>query len=188
MIIQVAGTNGSGKSTVVRAVMDAGSARPVEEDGRVRGYAVALPGTGPFLHVVGEYGHAATGGCDTIKSVVDIYARVAEAADQGCHVLFEGIRALNQTRGPRLVAQVRVPFVVLLLEVPLGTALRSIDARRAARGDAAFAADTRDVTNNHVRARNYAARMRDAGARVVRATRAEAPGRILAMLRGAAPA
>jgi hypothetical protein len=184
LIIQVVGTNGAGKSTVVRSVMAAGAQTPVEREGKVQGYDVTLPGVDPLLHVLGAY-DAPTGGCDTIKSVIEIYARVAQASGEGCHVLFEGIRALNQTRGPVLASQVAEPFVVLLLDTPLGVSLQSINVRRNAKGSGAFTADTRDIENNHTRARNYAARMRDVGAKVVRASRDTAPPVILDLLRSA---
>lgn len=188
MIIQVAGTNGAGKSTVIRAVMAAGSEISVEVDGKPAGHELRLPEVQTLVRIIGPYGSAATGGCDSIKSVLTILERVTWSAAAGYHVIFEGIRALNQTRGPAL-AEVAIgdgiPYIVLLLTTPLGVSLQSIDTRRAARGDAAFAADTRDIENNHIRARNFAARMRDAGAKVVRASRDEAPAKILDLLRSA---
>lgn len=180
MIIQIVGTNGAGKSTVVRAI----AAR-----GRIAGQYVdcvdlRLPGVGDLVRIVGPYPEGvATGGCDALKSLDKVYELVRRGVAEGHSVLFEGAgHTMNQTRGPALLYELGVPFAVVLLTTTLGTCLDGIAARRAERGVGPLE-DDYNVRNNYGRAQNYAVRMRDAGARVVRTSRGEAPDRILELLR-----
>ena len=172
MIIQVAGTNGSGKSTVVQQVL----ASATEQ----LGSAVRLLGVQELVGVVGDYGQAPSGGCDGLKPD-EAYHRVAAAAQKFDHVLFEGIFVMNQTRGPLLLQELGLPWTVVLLMTTMGTCLSSINQRRAVRA-AGDLRNLRNVENNYKRAQNYTARMRDVGARVIRVSREAAPARILAVL------
>lgn len=111
MIVNIRGTHGSGKSTLVREVMKrfdtaarerlgdspAISTLVLSKEGRKRpiGYKVANP-FGAVIHVVGHY-ETACGGCDSISVVDEAYEEVLKAHKKGCHVLFEGILAQHST-------------------------------------------------------------------------------------------
>lgn len=178
MIIQVAGTNGSGKSTVVRTVMEKfGPCEAREDKGCVVGYTL---GEDAMVGVVGPYA-APTGGCDAMDPG-EAFRRIAEAAELCGHVLFEGIFVMNQTSSPALLAKLGLPWVVLLLDTPLATCQRSIDHRRRLRGEGRPLGNLRNIQSNYGRARNYTARMRDAGASVRRISRDDAPGEIIRLL------
>lgn len=181
MIVQVAGTNGAGKSTAVRAVMAAG--RVLHEDERWSD--VELPGVAPLVRVLGRYrGGVATGGADVLKSLSVVHQLACEGCAIGRRVLWEGGPRpyMNQTAGPLFLSGLAWPYVLVLLTTSLGDCLGGIDARRAARGDSPLP-DPADVRGSHLRAQHYAARMRDAGAELVRCGRDGAPDRILELLR-----
>lgn len=183
MIIQIVGTNGAGKSTVVRAVMAVGACHRVQEDKKLLGYYLTVPQVRRQVFVVGPY-EAPTGGCDAIKSLGKTYDLIGCAVRANKSVLFEGAsHTMNQTRGPVFVTEVGVPFVVVLLTTPLGVCLDGIDARRAERG-ASSLVSMEHVRSSYKRAQNYAARMREVGAGVVRVSREAAPGAVLELLRG----
>ena len=98
-----------------------------------------------------------------------------EAHGVGHHVVFEGLFAMNQTRGPALAAELYREITVLLLTTPLAICYASINERRA-KGGLGELPKTRyhNTENNYVRARNYTSRMREAGARVKRISREQA--------------
>lgn len=182
MIIQVAGTNGAGKSTVVRAVLASG----VVQNTTDTGCDLRLSQVDGTIRIPGRYGDHATGGCDQFKSVNEIHDKIREGLQNCHHVVWEGGTShggLNQTRGPHLVEELGVSYIVVLLTTPYGQCLDGINARRAEIGRAPLPDDT-DIRSNFLRARNYAARMRDAGARVIRVSREDAPKRIVNLLRG----
>jgi hypothetical protein len=191
MIVQIAGTSGSGKTHVVRELMDWVVAH---RDGELYerfsgpdhkttiGYDILSPIYMKPLHVVGSY-EAASGGCDSIKDVSTIYEWVRDAHERGHNVLFEGLFAMNQTRGPAMARELPGMVTVLLLTTPLATCFASIDDRRSLKGlEKLPALRHKNTKANYVRARNYTARMREAGARVYRVSREEALPRLWGLL------
>ena len=152
MIINLRGTNGSGKSTVARDLIE----RQMKLD-RVPGehpisgrYLTVLldatkVNTGGPRHVVGYHlpefdlcvvGRYETdcGGCDGIKTQDLIYAAVTAAAKRYRNVLFEGVivstifeRYLTLSRA--LVRSKAGPFVWAYLDTPGELCLRRIQAR-----------------------------------------------------------
>lgn len=134
MILNVRGTGGAGKSTLVREVMarypsmDAvyafGRRRPV-------GYHCARP-VGRSLFVVGHY-ETPCGGADTLPSpdaAYDLIERTAPLAD----VMFEGIITQDDVRRCVALAQ-HHEVLVLALDVPIDLCLASIQDRRRKRND-----------------------------------------------------
>lgn len=185
-IIQIAGTSGSGKSTTVRRVLAQATEQvPEFEEGRARpiSYRIALPGVTSPLFLLGHY-EAPTGGCDTIHDVAKICRLVEEKSRVG-HVLFEGLFAMNHTRGPLLARALGVEnFVLVRLNTPLEICFNRIDQRRAAEGKGPLES-RKNTEGNNVRAGNYAAKMSFIGVRVHRVTSNEAPELILGLLREA---
>jgi predicted kinase len=188
MIIQLAGTSGSGKSYVMRKVFEeAGIRTPLWEEGRKQpiGYLMRLRDVKPPVFVPGHY-EAPTGGCDTIKDVERIYELVEQHHRAGEHVLFEGLYAMNHTRGPALVRALGKPspFTIIRLTTELVDCARRINERRREAGnDKALA--PKHTSANHTRAVNYASKMQLAGAAFAKASSDDAPALILSLLRSA---
>ena len=86
MIIQVRGTSGSGKTTVVRKVMERmGDWEPFYKEGRRKPLGYTWPG----CMVLGHY-EIDCGGCDTIGSAPKVYDTIIELKPK-IHVLSEGL-------------------------------------------------------------------------------------------------
>lgn len=105
MILQIRGTSGSGKTTVMRALYAAAECVPIKHETMLRGGTKVLLSQGLWLDVplfiVGPYSldNGATGGCDRISKIeqviklVDSVATITQAKN-GWHtgiVCFEGL-------------------------------------------------------------------------------------------------
>lgn len=91
MIISLRGTNGAGKSTIVRQIMKSYSTMTqIEYPGRRHptGYILTSPGLVP-LFVPGHY-EIANGGIDTLQSLDYAYSLIETHAGLGMNVLAEG--------------------------------------------------------------------------------------------------
>lgn len=128
MIINVRGTNGSGKSTVAKTIIDRYGGRP---DHSQPIYEVPLTRK---LTILGSY-HTACGGCDTIKTVKEVIDRATAAARYG-DVLFEGI-LISTTYGAvgEWSTQYGDDFVFAFMSTPLDTCIARVEARRRAAGN-----------------------------------------------------
>jgi len=176
VLINIAGTNGSGKSTVVRWLLDqAATKEPLMVEGRSipMGYDLTLPKVKGIVHVMGAY-EVPTGGCDTIKNIDVAFKHLERQNGMGKHVVYEGAFVMNMTRGPAFARALADPLYILLLTTPLAACFQAIAARRSEQGEGAFV-QRKNIEGHHVRAQNYAAKMRQAGARVRRVSREEAP-------------
>jgi thymidylate kinase len=133
MIINVRGTSGSGKSHLVRHIM---GLYPEKEAVRLPGrkqpwYYICRNGQGtPELAVIGHY-ETACGGCDTVPSLDKVYELVQEHAAAGRHVMFEGLLLTNEVTRTKALPDCRVIF----LDISVEECLRSVNARRRARGE-----------------------------------------------------
>lgn len=141
MIINIRGTSGSGKSTIVRALMDSFEERePLVQSGRRQpiGYLCAGPylASSPAaltLAVVGHY-ETACGGCDTISKMDEIFGLVRDYHDRATHVVFEGLLISADVNRTLALHEDGFPlFVVALDKVPLEVCLASVNERRLAR-------------------------------------------------------
>lgn len=186
MIIQLRGTSGSGKSTVVQAIMDDATQRlRVREAGRKQpiGYILTVPWANGRIAVPGHY-ETACGGCDTIPSMDKVFEKVETGRMCEPHVLFEGLLASEEVR--RTVAlHERFPgqLRVLLLTTPVEQCLEGIRDRRAARGDERPLKE--DNTRNRVKVINRACeRLTQAGVTVIRTNRDDALALVREMLCG----
>ena len=130
MIINLRGTNGSGKSTIVREVMGHLQMHPffIEKRRRPIGYY----STEPKVWVVGHY-ETDCGGCDTITSLDNVYDEIHHAVAKGFNVLYEGIMASGEYRRCAELHKTGHDIRVIALDVPIETCLESIQLRRAGR-------------------------------------------------------
>ena len=135
MIINIRGTHGSGKSTLVRNIMGRYEECTAQHiDGRKRpfGYLCRKPDVIP-LWIPGSYENA-TGGCDTIPDVSIMFSAIKAMHMNRYHVLFEGI--LAQHSFPRIVEVTKLALtVVIVLDTSVVECVDSVQARRNERGD-----------------------------------------------------
>jgi hypothetical protein len=186
MIIQICGTNGSGKSTIVDKVFDLATDRQDiidDNTGKTRGYEMFV-GSHPLV-VPGMYHNITARGCDAIKDMQYNLETVRQAHLGGYHVLFEGIRMMNHTRGLAFFRELGYNnLTLLLLDTPLAECVRSIMARRVATGkDQNRLALSKDIEGTITRSRNYAAKLRMQGARLVKVSRDSALDVVLEALK-----
>jgi hypothetical protein len=137
MIINVSGTHGSGKSTLVGMIKDLFEvADPIQySPPKKKPYGYLCRGGEHGLqetYILGSY-ETPTGGCDTISKVEDMYETIRiNAFDR--HVLFEGILAQHSTSRYLEVAK-QFKTVSIVLATPVDVAIASVMERRAERGN-----------------------------------------------------
>ena len=136
MIINIRGTSGSGKSTVVKSLLNCREelVHPHFVEGRKRplGYWVEHPAR--RIAVIGHY-ETACGGCDTIPNMDRIFELITQCHKMGAHVLFEGLLVSAEGRRTIELGE-RVgwdQFVVLRLTTDLEECVESINQRRRAK-------------------------------------------------------
>lgn len=196
-VINLRGTSGAGKSTVVTRVMALYPERvpvPRPKGKRPAAYVLRRPGAPP-LFVPGHY-ETACGGCDTLKTVDEVYTMVRGAVEAGSDVLYEGIMVQDDLR--RAVAldqwvklRNMVPpdggsedpegIHVIRLTTPIELSLAAVRARREARGE------TKPLNEKNTRARHetqvrMVGRLITAGVAVDELDREQAYARVCALL------
>jgi thymidylate kinase len=136
VIVSIRGTHGSGKSTIVKKIIERykGMALSPNVKGRCEGYMMDLPGVGT-LAVIGSY-HNACGGCDGIQPYSLILDRIREYAHHSNHVLFEGA-LVSSSYGSvgHLMNEYSPDSTFAFLDTPVEECLRRIKERRAAKGN-----------------------------------------------------
>lgn len=160
MIINIRGTNGSGKSTIAKKFIQQYS--HVEIFGvsgprRPEAYKVRLPGR--WLYVVGSY-QSATGGIDALPlGAIELVALLEKYRKLG-HVLFEGVVVSTYfgAVGAWLQAH-KDEAVVGFLDTSLDVCLASIEARTGE------ASRTKNVESKVKAIENVRLRMNDLGIR-----------------------
>jgi hypothetical protein len=133
MIVNIRGTSGSGKTTIVRRIMElCGPPAPLGGTER-RPYGYLLAGPGADLYVVGSYENVC-GGCDGIKTQDEVCERVRGASAQG-DVLFEGLLISHLfSRYASLARELSpTPFIFAFLDTPLEVCLQRVQDRRLQR-------------------------------------------------------
>jgi len=137
MLINLRGTSGSGKSTIIRQVMelyDTKNAVRLKGDERKQpiGYSLSkkmAKGNDKLLAVLGHY-ETNCGGCDTITSMDKIYEQVRAAADTSYDVLFEGLLLSAEVNRTLALHTDGYPLLVIGLDTPLELCLSSVNGRR----------------------------------------------------------
>ena len=144
MIINIRGTSGSGKSSLVRKLLlnpvYTGRTRCYEKDRKQPiGYVYHRSDNRPNLAVIGHY-ETDCGGCDTISKMEHIFDLVKKSASAGMDVVFEGLLiSADVKRTTELwqwLQEREAPFaakpgmLVVALDVPLEVCLASVNERR----------------------------------------------------------
>jgi hypothetical protein len=134
-IVSIRGTHGSGKSTIVKKIIDKYAGRPLNPNARgaCAGYYATLP-NGETVYIVGSY-HNACGGCDGIQPYSDII-QLMEAAERlyQPHILLEGA-LVSSSYGSIGHWMNERDGVFAFLDTPLEVCLERIKTRRAAKGN-----------------------------------------------------
>lgn len=138
MIINIRGTSGSGKSTIVRKLLDNFPHTPVWDNSskpKVLGYQLDDLG-GRRVRIVGKY-ETPCGGCDGIKTQDEVEQRVRDWHELGYDVLFEGLLISHiYGRWAKLAKDVGTGNMLFaFLDTPLEVCLERVKARRVARGN-----------------------------------------------------
>lgn len=167
MFVNIRGTGGSGKSTVVRRVMELYAEKhPQFIEGRRQPIGYRLNRADSALRPLFVPGHyeTACGGCDTIKTPDDVYKLLHSAFDIGADGLYEGIIVQDDvTRALDFAKLVgRENFLVIGLTTPLDVCLQGIQARRDDRGDTREL-NPKNTTSRADRVKRSLSRLSDAG-------------------------
>lgn len=187
MIIQLRGTSGSGKSTVVRSVMMRyGAARQkVMREGRKQPIAYVLPNKTPggrSLLIVGHY-ETACGGCDTLPSYDASIEIVRKGHEHGFDVLFEGLLISGEVARCAKLHEDGLPYVSLGLETPLDVCVDSINQRRRAKDPDKPDVNPRNTEAKFKTVQGAMRKLSERGVRTEWVTRDTALDRILELLR-----
>lgn len=144
MIVNLRGTHGAGKSTVIQRILCAFPHQVIMEPGgkKIWGYNVSLPLR--KLVIVGPY-HTACGGCDAIQPYSEIWPRVEEAYRDVGNVLFEGA-LISCSYGSIGLSSEKYGsnFVFATLDTPLDLCIARVNLRREAKGKLPLS-DTKNI-------------------------------------------
>lgn len=131
-IINVRGTSGSGKTWIVKAIMEKYPAiEPIHEEGRKKPLVYECKAVGVLpLIVLGHY-DTACGGCDTLKTRDQVFGLARDWHAKGYNVLFEGLMI-----GGEVNRTVELPdCTVINLTTDVGICVQSVIDRRLAAGN-----------------------------------------------------
>jgi hypothetical protein len=140
MICNIRGTNGAGKSHLVRTILDEAKRNSHEwfewcENGREHPVMTEVRfQSGGGLVVPGHY-DVPCGGCDTLKTVDEAYDWVKLGAHSGRYnVLYEGILVTDDVSRAIEISR-QMELVVIALTTPVNACVEAVRARRRARGN-----------------------------------------------------
>jgi thymidylate kinase len=133
MLINVRGTSGAGKTTVVRALMAQCSHKAIYGvlPRLPEAYELTLPRCDPVF-VIGPY-LTPCGGCDRIQPFALVPQLIEKYARQG-HVVFEGL-LMSTFYGAIGKLMEMWDSVVMFLDTPLELCIERVEARRRAAGN-----------------------------------------------------
>jgi molybdopterin-guanine dinucleotide biosynthesis protein len=156
LIFQIRGAMGSGKTTLMRQLMDRmtdlnpvartvkpNSSRPEAYRGKLDGLRVAV--LGPYT--------ATCGGMDAINSVdesLDLIARYATGRSRADLVLYEGMMLghIYGRHGAAMIALHKNNHLFTFLNTPLDKCIQRVRERRAARGASSVDFDAKNVVQS----------------------------------------
>lgn len=143
-IVQVRGTNGSGKTTTARQYLDQLPNTPVHLEGKTKRdgtpkishYVIDVPNLERPVALIGEYSNTC-GGLDTVSTKEEVEARVRHALADGCHILMEGLLLSKTGPGGYLPPIMRElgQYVNLYLDTDVEECVRRVKQRRLEAGN-----------------------------------------------------
>src|SRR5262245_48356036 len=134
MLINLRGTSGSGKSTVVRNLMAQTGCKPIYGALGLRlpeAYQLKLPQP---VYVLGPYTTACGGGCDQVQPFALIPEMIERYAKRGC-VIFEGLLMSTFFGEVGRLLMETGDSAVMFLDTPLRICIDRVKARRRAAGN-----------------------------------------------------
>ena len=138
MIISIRGTNGSGKSTIIRTLLKEHKHKPIYGVLGPRmpeAYEVKVPRSKAPVYVLGPY-VTSSGGCDSVQPYELIIELIEKYGAKG-HVVFEGVIVTSvYGRVGILLEKWGMSAVFMFLDTTLETCLERIEARRGRPRDA----------------------------------------------------
>lgn len=183
MIINIRGTHGSGKSTVVKSILDRYPNAPIMGTGKKpEGYKLTIPWIDRPLYIVGAY-MTACGGCDAIQPYSLIWPRVIELARRG-HVIFEGALVSNSYGNiGRDSEEFGDQFVFAFMNTPLEVCIARILKRRAEKGNTSLFDPNKSVVRIYKSCQSVLDKCHKFGRRVVIIDHQKAVPQVLAIFR-----
>lgn len=133
MVIQIRGTSGSGKSYIAHNLLSKLDGVALTKDGKIQGYRLASPNSGPDIYVTGSYKNEC-GGVDGIKTMDLACERVRRYAAKG-NVVFEGLLGSHIFQRYVDLSQAVGGLVWAFLDTPIELCIKRIEARRQAKGN-----------------------------------------------------
>jgi hypothetical protein len=130
-VLDVRGTNGSGKSWIMRQLLTGFGHSVIKDNGVHIGYSLAS------LHcaIIGRYTETG-GGCDGFKGgVVEVERIVRQLHPQYTHLLLEGIMVSHLYERFHNLALDLGDYQFLFLNTPIETCIERVRARRRAKGN-----------------------------------------------------
>lgn len=183
MIINIRGTNGSGKSTIARNFLErfepklcygiCGPRRP-------EAYEVVVHKSKMPLYLLGPY-ESPTGGADAITGKgFDILIELADRYRERGNVLFEGV-AISNSYGQvgEWLLKHKNKAIVAFMDTPLDICLHGLGLRQKASGNAA---GTKHVADKYAAVQRVKQRMANEGIRVEDISRKNGTDKILSWL------
>lgn len=143
MIINICGSSGSGKSSLVRQLMSQYPIRiPLQPENRKRpvAYTCGKHCYGNNLFVLGHY-ETACGGCDTLASwfpdgmLHEIYEWIRAAHTSTTNIIYEGLLIESDVKRAINLHKDGYPFVAVFLNTSKQLCLDSVRMRREANGN-----------------------------------------------------
>jgi len=186
MIINIRGTHGSGKSTIMFNLLQRyeSSVESVDERGRPRGYIVSVPFLDRPVLIVGAY-KTACGGCDGIQPYTLIWPRIVEYAQKG-HVLFEGALVSSSYGNIGRASEIYGDDMVFaFMDTPVETCIQWILKRREAKGNTQPFSDKNTRSKHECVARSIPKIRDEFKRRVVVLDHRKATSQVLGLLRNA---
>lgn len=188
MIINIAGTSGSGKSTAIRAIMaqlyGVNAFYENQYAKRPLGYwAHTSKDSWKKVVIVGPY-QSSTGGCDSLPNLKLVFDTVLQFATVGAHVLFEGLLvSRSKGRMVRLWHQFNSrDLYVYHLCTSFEDCIEGINARRRERGEME-PVDLRRTAETYYRVLKIVTDLENLGVPVKHVSREEVVPMILEQLR-----
>jgi thymidylate kinase len=134
MIIKIHGTSGSGKTTIVRALLELSDPVPADcintDSGRIEAHLLHLPGVMKPVVVLGPYGKSWCGGLDAVAGTLN-HARMLDRYANLGHVLYEGLLG-SECYGAMGKASERFgkSHVFAFLDTPIEVCIERVKQRR----------------------------------------------------------